>query len=285
MGRGIRLSVGGFAVFVSLALTAAPAPAGTYQYIGKGKSVSSMKRGSKSVMCTQGRGVVGGGVIDDADASGQARLVSLQPVDRHRHDPDHVTDDGFKATVDNTAGTTLHMKTWAICAKRKVAKHLVYRSAIADEMSSNSAIVSCPEGSRVVSGGGHIPGPFGEPALHTSAPLDRTDADQIPDDAWNYFVEPTSGVPTAYVVCAKGKYAHGLHYVTTDANIGPSFGSLQADCANGEHILGGGSGGSDIPIVVFPSDEGPKEAANAWISHAAVPNSPTPFEVTAICHR
>jgi hypothetical protein len=242
-----------------------------------------MKRGSKSVMCTQGRGLVGGGVIDDADASGQARVVSLQPLDRHRHDPDHVTDDGFKATVDNTGGKTLHMKTWAICAKRKVAKHLVYRS-VTPMSGANDAIVSCPEGSRVVSGGGSIPGSFGEPALHTSAPLDTTDTDLFPDDEWDYFVEPGSGVPTAYVVCAKGKYATGLHYVTTDADIGPSFGSLQANCAHGEHILGGGSGGSDLPILVFPSDDGPKAGANAWISHAAVPNSPTPFEVTAICH-
>jgi hypothetical protein len=284
MGRGIRLSVGAFAVFVSLVLTAAPALAGTYQYNGKKTSVSSMKRGSKSAMCKQGRGLVGGGVIDDADASGQARVVSLQPVDRQRHDPDHVTDDGFKATVDNTGGTTLHMKTWAICAKRKVAKHLVYRSE--DGASgSNDAIAPCPEGSRVVSGGGHIPGPFGEPALHASAPLDRPDTDLLPDDAWDYFVDvPGSSVPTAYVVCAKGKYAGGLHYVTADANIGPSFGSLKAHCDDGEHILGGGSGGSDLPILVFPSDEGPKHAANAWISHAAVPNSATPFEVTAICH-
>ena len=226
---------------------------------------------------------MGGGVIDDADGSGQARVVSLQPLDRHRHDPDHVTDDGFRATVDNTGGKTLHMKTWAICAKRKVAKHLLYRSAKAGE-ASNDVSVSCPRGSRVVSGGGSIPGPFGEPALHSSTPLDTTDADEFPDDNWDYFVEPGPGVPTAYVVCAKGKYANGLHYVTTDANIGPSFGSLDADCAQGEHVLGGGSGGSDIPIVVFPSDEGPKNGVD-WISHAAVPSSPTPFEVTAICHR
>jgi hypothetical protein len=292
MGRGTQVLTGAGAALACLAMTAAPALADKFDYLSKGKSVDAGKRGTKKVMCKDGRGLVGGGVIDDATEDNWSRVVSLQPLDKHGHDPDHVTDDGFKASVDNVGASALHMKTWAICAKHKVAKHLIYRSAKADPTTFNDALVSCPNGSRVVSGGGAIPGGFDESVLHSSEPTDGPDGDLLPDDGWNYFTEVTgSSRATAYVVCAKGKFAKGLHYKTTANNIGPDFGFLQANCDNDEGVLGGGEGGTDIPIVVFPSDDGPADTGdpgslpdNGWISHASVPNSPTPFAVYAICH-
>lgn len=281
-------------IFTCAHVAAAPAHVATYDYLGKGKSVASMKRGSKVVKCKDRSRLVGGGVTNTA-GQGQASISALRPIDIKGHgDPDHVADDGFKATIDNHSDATLHMKTWAICAKRKVAKHFVYRSEQADFTDgANSLVLDCPSGSRIVSGGGLAPGGFGESSVHFSVPQDGPDPNMLPDDEWGFYVDLTAArTVTVYAVCAKGKWARGLHYVTSESNIGPNFGFLKAKCANGQRVLGGGAQGTDLAIETLLSDDGPADGGdpgvlpdNSWIAHANVPNSPTPYGVYAICHR
>jgi hypothetical protein len=141
--------------------------------VGTGDAVATKAR-------CRGRTHVSGGGVHVTGAPGQAHVNATFPIDgRDRGD---APDDGWRARVSNDSGGGKQMTVFAICARMKLA----YRSQSFDAPpgGATSQDVNCPETAHVTGGGVKATGSASGGQVEGIRPLDTSDADEVPDDAW-----------------------------------------------------------------------------------------------------
>ena len=118
-------------------------------------------------------------------------MSSSFPVDR----PDAGTtpDDGWAGTARDTTGGIGGFDIYAVCA---AGMKLRYVQGTPGPVASGHALTRkamCAANEHVVGGGARVTGPADGSRVVTSAPVDGSDADKVPDDGWTTSVYNLSG--------------------------------------------------------------------------------------------
>lgn len=116
-------------------------------------------------------------------------LASSVPVDGR--DADALPDDGWRSSVFDGAGGTGRFRVDVVCVLQQTVAYREGATTVVPADGSVTATVRCPRGAPVVGGGARIPGAAGV-RLVSSAPIDGSDADRIPDDGWRVRVHNRS---------------------------------------------------------------------------------------------
>jgi hypothetical protein len=208
----------GLATLASPAIAVADTDLGEingYFYVGDTSAVTGYS--SVDAACPTGAHVAGGGFHSGVPTGNR-------PFDG----PDHDTrpDDGWTYDFYQSTGTS---DVFAICSAGRFA--YVKKSKRIRAGQVQTATVSCPRGTRVVSGGGvPIRGATAD-FLDTSAPFDDADANALPEDGWVVRAQSsTDGKLRAQAVCADVRPT----YVSNSFALPPN--------------------GSATPIVICPTD-------------------------------
>jgi hypothetical protein len=142
--------------------------------------------------CPNAASVLGGGISNRAYPG--ARILATLPFDDG--DKGSKPDDGWR--VRTFIGDSRELQVFAIC---KETAGIVYRSKTGSATSSaTSTTVTCPNGGSATGGGAALSGNAG--FVNSTNPADSTDADGVPDDAWQTFGYAASSYKlTSAIVC------------------------------------------------------------------------------------
>jgi hypothetical protein len=126
---------------------------------------------------------------------------------------------------------------------------------------------SCPAATHVLGGGQYVFAADRDAIVHSSAPFDGPDADNVPDDGWRSRVDSFNGAQntvTEYAICTTKEPAYRAKAVTVHA---PAQPKLRTSCPTGDAVVGGGVDISAkyASAYVTVSDPGP---GASWDGHA-----------------
>jgi hypothetical protein len=153
---------------------------------------------SAKAKCPKGTSVTGGGLTSDSNLE---HILISAPFDGSDADSD--PDDGWEASLLTGLGQAdRELRAHAFCSDRF---KLAYRSATETGITSTGvARANCPNQAAITGGGLAISGEAGA-FLNSSSPVDRGDAGEVPDDAWEGYAGVTSGNRTldVFAICRK----------------------------------------------------------------------------------
>jgi hypothetical protein len=165
------------------------------------RAIPSLASRSVRVDCPDGRHVTGGGLVDEPTEL--ARLLGSVPFDDgdRRRKPD----DGWRVRLFNFAKPDAEVDAYAICAR---GLSLAYRRATQELTPPGLGVpvAACRRTEAVVGGGGAISGGGAAAFLNEVAPLDRGDADAVPDDGFITYGVATGGpshTVGSYAICKR----------------------------------------------------------------------------------
>jgi hypothetical protein len=131
----------------------------------------------------------------------------------------------------------------------------------------HSFTAGCPAGTHVLGGGQYILAADRDVIVHSSAPMDKSDNDPIPDDGWRSVIDGFNGAhytATEFAICSTKQPTYVSKAVTLN---GPAQPKLRTSCPAGEGVAGGGV---DIraqynSAYITTSTPGP---GDSWEGHA-----------------
>jgi hypothetical protein len=168
---------------------------------------------------------------------GQAWLVSMDPIDQIAP----AGPDSWHEIIDNrSTNASLDRGDVAVCGDVSERSY-VSNDKPSPKRARTKAKVSCPDGKRVLGGGGAASGPFLSQRLVASAPFDSPDPGKRPDDGWRIAVDNRSNQKleiTAHAICAP---VSGLSYTSKAFRARKRKRKhAEAPCPDGEYVIGGG---------------------------------------------
>ena len=113
-------------------------------------------------------------------------------------------DDGWRGTVYDTVGGAGGFDIYAVCAAGLKLHYVRGASGSVASGHARTRKAMCASSEHVVGGGARVSGPADRSRLVTSAPVDGSDADKIPDDGWTTSVYNVSGAAkqvTPFAIC------------------------------------------------------------------------------------
>lgn len=199
-------SRGAMCSLLTLALGAGAAPAvhASISYRTRVETVPSGEQRSALAKCPAGATVLGGGVTNPGGFD-EAWVNATRPEDGP--DGDTKCDDAWIGYVDNGSADELTLTAYAICARGKIVRDVIYRSKAETILPRRQgfATARCPAGMKVVGGGVFNPGRWFEGEVNAKRPEDGPDADGARNDAWIGFVDNFGPLDplkvTTYAIC------------------------------------------------------------------------------------
>jgi hypothetical protein len=244
--------------------------------------------------------VVGGGVLSHVGfAQGAGMMINSSYPETE--------DNAWFANVDAFQNAGVHISAYAICTTSGTG-HLRYvkEEEFVGPNEQGHAIVDCPGGSEVLSGGVRSPLGFadgGGMMVNTSAPLDDKDRDRRADDGWRARVDAFRNVSpntlmTVYAVCTFGGQGELFYERESDKKLNPnSQDGETVQCPRRSSVVGGGvstnvdfaGGWGEMINSSFPLDTGedpnrkPDDAWRADVDLFRNVPSDARIDVYAIC--
>jgi hypothetical protein len=217
--------------------------AGTLRYkrervhISSGATVRSAHLG-----CGSGRWhAVGGGVrtVGFPPATFMLRSAGIDGSDGGL-----APDDGWAASIRQTAGSPSTASVYSICAKVRGLKYQSETDLLGPGASSGALVSACSGGRRVVGGGVQITDSPPLTEVVGTNPFDLNDADKTPDDGWYILTASKPGANQAIIssqaICRRGG---GLRYRERVAHVNPSVSQISrsTSCPKSRHVSSGGT--------------------------------------------
>jgi hypothetical protein len=190
-------------------------------------TVNGGNPGTATAKCKNNEHVSGGGFEGVNDLGAASQTV---PVDDN--DGDRKPDDGWKSTVTSPDEGVAY--SYAICVRSPLT--YVLEDAKVKKNKARSATASCPDGKRVLGGGGSA-GAGNE--LDSTFPVDDSDAGKATDDGWRIKTYGDKArTIKAWAICGKDKVA----YKESDLEIPVAQGlGFHGQCPNDKSIVGMGA--------------------------------------------
>lgn len=207
-GRSGRAgSLAAIAAAIGLALASAPAVAGDANlgtangvtYIRDQEPIAIGQPAAAAADCPAGTELYGIGA-DAVSTQLGGILSSLRPEDGG--DANSKPDDGATVFAHNTTGIGGDTRVHAMCGPGKV--RYPSRTAMLRLGDTKTAKISCPAGTRVLSGGVYLDGSNSDVHLHALLPFDDGDGNSRPDDGWKVKASNLGGAKkqfTAWAFC------------------------------------------------------------------------------------
>jgi hypothetical protein len=270
----------------SIATTTSSTTAGPFQYRQSTSNPPPLER-TRSVNCTGGRHVVGGGLVNSGGF--YTDLNSTYPTDNS--DSGSAPDNGWKVYIANNTGSAHKVTVFAVCSHTEP----VYRSTTVPSPAGRnaSAKAMCPGGRHVTGGGVHSSKHIMQMLVLSSFPVDGPDGDSIHDDGWKAKVDnithsSLNDTIEVFAICSQGSNVYRQRRFKSPQDLQTKG---TAPCPAGRHVSGGGvrtRARYDVQRAhsLFPVDNGDSGSApdDGW---GAVENTLSPsrrFTVFAICH-
>ncbi|MDX6587669.1 MAG: hypothetical protein QOI31_2142 [Solirubrobacterales bacterium] len=217
-------------------LLAQPASALKLKYVQVVNVVEADAVESVEAFCPNGYSVTGGGAFSNG-AFNETRMQDSHPVDGP--DSDSKPDDGWRASIWNTAASARNSESQAICAKNLATK-VKSKSFMPGGIPPQT---TCPNGMTVTGGGIETSGTFAlPPAIISSRPGDESAGGRV--GTWFVNADPagmSSSQASGYAICVD-KSALELNYTAE----GFTADNLEQDtgaevCEPGERVVGLGA--------------------------------------------
>jgi hypothetical protein len=250
---------------------------------------------TKKVECPAGEHVLGGGQYIFSGTH-EARLTASRPFDSG--DAGKAPDDGWQAAAAGFAPSGGTLTVNAICGSKQPAYEEVraqFASSVGDGGRTLSGKARCPDGTRVISGGGSIGGDWNAGGfLSHLNPFPSPD--ERPHKGWELGARDNVGGPSSFprnkarihAICSRQRPV----YATAEAFAPPnSWADAAAECPAGTDLLGGGvwavlSFQQFMTISTFFDDDDPGQVPDdGWLAETDNTNGTfqTLLRTYAIC--
>jgi hypothetical protein len=210
---------------------------GLYYYLGTAPLPAGGVAQRTSV-CSEPNTRVIGGAFDTDTGSQTGVLMRSQPFDAD--DSDDKPDDGWWTWAQSRRLGDGTLASYAICSFDTIKYRSQTRQLEADATGTRKT--SCPDGTRVTSGGVETPN---DSSVEVSAsyPIDDGDAGKKPDDGWaarTWNFQANTAFVTVHAVCVVGAR---MQYTSSDLAIGTNttFEVYSFPCSDDAFLTGSGA--------------------------------------------
>lgn len=162
------------------------------------------------------------------------------------------TDTGWDVDVNNAGAAADTFRVYAVCAKKNVKWSIVFGTPVTNAATAqNSALATCPAGTRVTGGGGYSSSGSLQVNMNTTIPL-KTGTGKKATYSWRTDENNASTTATTITSVAVCGRAAGYKIVagTTVTMNAQSQGSATVACPSPTVVLGGGGFSSSGSTVV-----------------------------------